>query len=121
MPTPLYIPAGSLRHIVTIQAPSATRDTAGQPNATWTDLLTTRASIGSTASQSFRFSFQGNVLAANATDLIIIRYPGEDVVIKPGMQVIYGDQVYVINAVDDVQRRHRKLALACVGQDIGSV
>jgi SPP1 family predicted phage head-tail adaptor len=121
MPDPLVIIPGTLRHLVTIQSPSAARDAAGQPNATWTNVLTTNASIESTAGSSFRFSFQGNALASNATDLIIIRYPGAGVVIKPGYQVIYNGTAYTITAVDDVLRRHRKLALACVGIDVGSV
>jgi head-tail adaptor len=125
---PLYIDAGSLRHTIEIQAQGTTRDSIGQLNSAWSTVLTTRASIESTASASFRFSFQGNALASNATDLIIIRYPS-GVNIVPGYQVVFSSvssppstnsQVYVINAVDDVLRRHRKLALACVGQGIGS-
>ena len=123
MAKPVYNPAvikpGDLRHSVKIQAPPTTRDAAGQLNATWVDVLSTWASIESTSSLAFRFSFQGNALASVATDLIVIRYPV--VVIKPGMQVIYSGQTYTIAAVDDVLRRHRKLALACVGIDLGSV
>ena len=118
---PLYIQPGSLRHDVTIQEPSGTRDAAGQLNAAWTPVLSARASIESTSSTAFRFSFQGNVLASNATDLMIVRYPGDSIAIKPGMQIVYGDTAYTITAVDDVLRRHRKLALACVGIDVGSV
>ncbi len=115
---PCVIQPGTLKHSVTIQAPATTRDAAGQLNAAWTPLLTTRAAILSTASNSFRFSFSGNALAANATDLIQMRYP--DVSVVPGQQVIWGDQVYLINCVDDVQRRHRVLNLACTGLDTGS-
>ena len=124
MPTkfdPTQIQPGTLRRQVTIQSPSSTRDAAGQLNSAWTTILTTWASIESTASATFRFSFQGNALASNSTDLIVIRYPGTAAVIKPGMQVVYNNTAYTIQAVDDVLRRHRKLALACVGQDVGSV
>lgn len=117
----LYTQPGLLRHQITIQEPSGTRDSAGQLNATWTPVLSTRASIESTSSSAFRFSFQGNALASNATDLVIVRYPGSDIVIKPGMQVVYGDTTYTVTAVDDVMRRHKKLALACVGIDVSSV
>lgn len=103
---------------MTIQAPSTSRDGAGQLNASWTPLLTTRAAILSTASNSFRFSFSGNALAANATDLFVLRYPNVSVV--PGQQVVFGDQTYEITAVDDVQRRHRVLNLAVLGLDTGS-
>jgi hypothetical protein len=47
-----------------------------------------------------------------------MRYPAVDIV--PGMQVVWGDQAYLVQDVDDVQRRHRVLVLACVGVDVGS-
>ena len=109
---------GTLRHQITIQAPSSMRDAAGQLNASWTTALTTRASIQSTASSTFKFSFQNNVLASNATDLITIRYPAVKIV--PGMQVLCGDNTYTIQAVDDVLHRHRVLHMAVVGMDSGS-
>jgi SPP1 family predicted phage head-tail adaptor len=115
---PCVIQPGTLKHIVSISAPSTTRDTAGQLNAEWSSLLTTRAAILSTASFSFKFSFAGNALASNATDLIQIRYPAVNV--EPGMQVAFGDEQYIVNAVDDVQRRHRVLNMACTGLDISS-
>jgi SPP1 family predicted phage head-tail adaptor len=115
------IQPGTLKHSITIQEPSTVRDSAGQLNASWTPLLTIRAAILSTASNSFRFSFSGNALASNATDLIQIRYPGEAVSIVPGQQVTFGDQVYEITATDNVQRRNRVLNLAVVGLDTGSV
>jgi SPP1 family predicted phage head-tail adaptor len=109
---------GTLRHSITIQKKSLTRDGYGQPGATWAPVLTTRASITSTASLTFKFSFQNNDIASNATDCITLRYPMVEVL--PGMQVVFGDQTYTITAVDDVQRRHRVLVLACVGLDTGS-
>jgi SPP1 family predicted phage head-tail adaptor len=112
---PTIIQPGTLKHQVTIQAPSSTRDTAGQPGVTWTTVLTTRAAIEGTASLTFKFSFQNSTLAANATDCITIRYPA--VPIAPGMQVLFGDNAYIVQAVDDVNRRHRVLILACVGVD----
>jgi SPP1 family predicted phage head-tail adaptor len=115
---PLAIPAGRLRYQVTIQAKSIARDAYGQPGATWTPVLTTRAAIESTSSNTFRFSFQNLSVAATTTDCITIRYPAVD--IKPGMQVVFGDQTYTITAVDDLQRRHRVLVLACEGIDTGS-
>lgn len=114
---PTIIAAGTLRHSITIQEPSTTRDAAGQLNSSWTNVLTTRAMISSTTTSTFKFSFQNNTLASNATDLISIRYPS--VHIEPGMQVVFEGQVYLINAVDDVLRRHRVLNMACTGIDIG--
>jgi SPP1 family predicted phage head-tail adaptor len=115
---PLHIEAGTLRHSITIQAQSTVRDAAGQLNSTWSPVLTTRAQIEGTSSLTFKFAFENNALAANTTECITIRYPAVDV--TPGMQVIWGDQTYTIQAVDDVLHRHRVLHLACVGISTGS-
>jgi SPP1 family predicted phage head-tail adaptor len=58
------------------------------------------------------------VLAANSTACIVIRFPAIDVV--PGQQIQFEDETYEVQAVDDVQHRHRILNIACVGLDIGS-
>jgi head-tail adaptor len=110
---PCQINAGDLRHSITINQQVGTRDAAGQPNSSWTALLTTRAAITSTNSQTFKFSFQGNALASASTDLLTIRYPGSSVVLIPGMQIVYGTELYTLNAIDNVQRRNRVLNLAC--------
>jgi SPP1 family predicted phage head-tail adaptor len=112
---PTILQPGLLRHAIAIQAPSSIRDTAGQLGSTWVTVLSTRAAIEGTSSLTFKFSFQNSTLAANATDCITIRYPA--VPIAPAMQVVYGDNTYLIQDVDDVNRRHRVLVLACVGVD----
>ena len=115
---PCTIEPGDLRHFIQIQAPGTTRDATGQLNQTWTTVLSTFAAVKSTASLSFKFAFQGNVLASDSTDLITIRYPAVN--IKPGYQVLAGSQTYVINAVDDTLRKHRVLQMAVVGQSVSS-
>jgi len=115
---PLVIRPGDLRHNISIQAPSTTRDAAGQLNSAWTTVLSTWAQIEGTSSLTFKFSFQNNVIAADTTDCITIRYPSVDV--TPGMQIVWNDQTYTIQAVDDVLRRHRVLHIAVVGIDTGS-
>jgi head-tail adaptor len=115
---PTIFQPGELRHNITIQSPSTTRDASGQTGSTWTTVLETRASIESTSSLTFKWSFQNSVLAASVSDCLKMRYPAVDIV--PGMQVVWGDQAYLVQDVDDVQRRHRVLVLACVGVDVGS-
>jgi len=115
---PTIIKAGTLRHQITIHAPSPSRDAYGQLGSVWSPVLTTRASIEGTSSLTFKFSFQNSTLAANATDCITMRYPSVN--IAPGMQVVFGDQLYLIQDADDINRRHRVLVLACVGVDTGS-
>ncbi len=112
---PLVINPGELRHKIQIQKTPAGRDTAGQPIATWDVVLTTFASIDGTNSRTFRDSFSNNALASQSTDTIAIRWPGAAIEIRPGMRVVFGDNTFLIQAVDNVQRRNRKVVLACIG------
>ena len=111
---PLYIDAGSLRHLVQIQAPTATRDAVGQPMSAWATVLTARARIENTNSRTFKESFSGNALAAQSTDVLTIRYPGSAIDLVPGMRVIFEDNTYLVQGVDNVLRRNRKIVLACL-------
>jgi SPP1 family predicted phage head-tail adaptor len=114
------IDPGELRHSVEIQSPSTTRDASGEPISTWSAVLTTRAKIDSTSGAAYKDSFSNSVLAAESTDLLTIRWPGSAITVEPGQRVIFGDNTYLIQAVDNVQRRNRKLRLACVVVDEGS-
>ena len=117
MPDPLYIQAGSLRHRIQIQAATDTRDAAGQSVSTWTVVLTTRAKIEGTDSRTFKESFSNNALASQSTEAITIRWPGAAIKIEPDMRVIFGDNTFLIQGVDNVQHRNRKLVLACIAID----
>jgi head-tail adaptor len=114
---PLILQPGELRHSVVIQAASTVGDAAGQPVSTWTAVLTTRAKIEGTNSRTFKESFSNNALASQSTDLITIRWPGSGIDLKPGMRVLFGDNTYLVQAVDNVLRRNRKVLLACIGVD----
>jgi head-tail adaptor len=113
---PLAISPGELRHVVQIQASAMVATARGQAvNASsWTTVLTTYAKIEGTSSRTFRESFSNNSLVSQATDVITIRWPGAAIDIKTGMRVIFGDATYLIQAVDNVLRRNRKVVLACV-------
>ena len=112
---PLYIQAGELRHSIQIQQASATRDAVGQPVSTWNVVLNTRAKIENTNSRTFKESFSNNALASQSTDCITIRWPGPTIDLAPGMRVIFGDNTFLVQAVDNVLRRNRKVVLACIG------
>jgi SPP1 family predicted phage head-tail adaptor len=111
---PLCIQAGDLRHAITIQSPSATRDAAGQPISTWDTVLSTRAKIENTGSYSYKESFSANALAAQCTDLITIRWPGKAITVEPGQRIVFGDNTYLIQLVDNVLRRNRVVRMACL-------
>jgi SPP1 family predicted phage head-tail adaptor len=110
----LYIQPGELRDSVEIQAATDTRDAAGQPVSTWAAVLTARAKIEGTNSRTFKDSFSANALAAQSTDVVTLRWPGASIDLKPGMRLILGDNTYLVQGVDNVRRRNRKVVLACM-------
>ncbi len=111
---PLAVNPAEYRHNVQVQQPSTTRDAAGQPVSTWDVVLSQNAKIDNTSSLAYKQSFQGNALATQSTDLISIRWPGPDINIKPGMRVLFGDNVFLVQAVDNVLRRNRIVRMACL-------
>lgn len=117
----LEINPGDLRHRITIQVPDTSqRDAAGNPISTWVTILTTRAKIESATTSAYRMGFSNDALDSQSTDIVTIRYPGNSVKIEPGQRVIFGDNVYVIQSVDNVQHRNRKLQLSALNMDESS-
>jgi SPP1 family predicted phage head-tail adaptor len=114
MADPTQLQAGTLRHSISITAPSATRDAAGQPVSTWNTVLTTRAAIQSTTTLSYKELIQSGEQSSQATDVVTIRWPGANVAIESGMRVTFGDNVYLVQAVDNVLRRNRVVKLYCM-------
>lgn len=113
---PLAIAPGELRHLIQIQQSSMQGDDRGQSvnAASWTTVYTAHAKIEGTTSRTFRERFSDNSMVSQATDVITIRWPGDSIDIKTGMRVIFGDNTFLIQAVDNVLRRNRKVVLACV-------
>ncbi len=116
----LYINPGDLRHSITIEQPSATSDEFGQPISTWDVVLTTRAKIESTTSNTYRELVKDGAIASQSTDVVTIRWPGASVDLEPGMRVIYGDNTLLVQAVDNVLRRNRVVKLFCMQVDADS-
>lgn len=116
---PLSLPAGLLRHAITIQAPNpAQRDATGQPiSGDWTTVLSTRAKIDSTTGSAYKEAMQDGQLVSQNTWLVTIRYPMPGVVIEAGQRVIFEDDTFLIQAVVDVLKRSRVLRLYCLAID----
>ena len=117
---PLLLPAGDLRHAITIQQPSTTRDAAGQTVSTWTTVLTTRAKIESTTSNAYKELVQDGAIASQATDVFTLRWSGSSIDLKAGMRIQFGDNTYLVQAVDNVLRRNRVVKLFCMAIDADS-
>jgi head-tail adaptor len=113
---PCVINPGELRHPITIQKPSRTGDSRGKSvtPAAWDDVLNTHAKIDGTGTLAYRASFANNALASTSTDMITLRFPGVSVVIKPNMRIVFGTNIFLVQAVDNVQHRNRILRIACM-------
>lgn len=113
---PLYISAGALRNAVTITAQNpAQSDAAGQPiPGNWTTVLTTRASIRAATA---REQVQDGQVAAQATYIIVLRWPGSSVRIVTGQHVVFGNNTYLIQDVDNILQRNRVIKLTCIQID----
>lgn len=99
--------AGQLRQRVTIQEKSVTRNSYGEEVITWSDVATVWASVEPLSGREF---LDAQRAGAEVTTRIRIRYRSG---IAPEMRVTYGDHVYDIKAVIDVEERHREIQLMC--------
>jgi SPP1 family predicted phage head-tail adaptor len=101
-----------LRHQVTIQQKSTTPTPTGSPQAAWSTVLTCWAGIMTLASKE---AFQTGGFSGQMTHRISIRWPGPDVAITAGMQVLFGSRAFTIQAPpENVQERNVVLHLLCL-------
>lgn len=118
---PILLEAGDLRHAISIAAKNTANVTAfGSPVTTLNTVWTCKAKITSTTSLSYREMVAAQSISSSMTHLIVIRYPGDSIVIEPGMMVVHGTTNYVIQAVDNVLQRNRVLNLLCKSVDQSS-
>lgn len=90
-----------LRHQVTFQSPSVSRDSFGQPTSAWVNVVTLWAKICTVTAREL---FQSNQLASNVTHTITTRYTSHPLV--AGMRVTFGSHVYLIQGIDNVELRN---------------
>lgn len=99
--------AGELRHRITIQRAVEVSDDLKTPTVTWQDVATVWAAVEPLSGREYLLAQNVN---AELTVRIRIRYrPG----VTPGMRVLYNGRVFDIQAVIDVEERHRELQLMC--------
>lgn len=98
---------GNRTRRVSIEARNTTKDAAGQVIEGWSVVRETWASIATlTGGEALR----AQAIVASASVEIEMRYrPG----ITEAMRVRYGDRLYDIGAVIDVDMRHETLRLIC--------
>lgn len=102
--------AGALRHRVTIQKKSVTRNSYGEEVVTWVTHCQAWASIEPLQGREF---IEARLAQAEVTDRIKIRYQAG---IRPEMRVLFGSRVYDIQAVMTIEEIHREIHMMCKEQ-----
>jgi SPP1 family predicted phage head-tail adaptor len=103
--TPLKI--GKLRHRVTIEQVTETRDADGSVIETWATYATVQASIEPVSGREY-FAVQST--QADVTHRIYTRYVSA---VVPRMRVKYGSRIFEILSVINTGERNRELQLMC--------
>lgn len=99
--------AGRLRHEITIQEPTATQNAVGEETLSWSDYATVRASVEPMSGREYWNSKQ---VQSEITHEIRIRYyPG----VTSEMRVSWGNRVFEIESVINVNERNREMILMC--------
>jgi len=99
------IESGNLRHYVSIQNPTGTRDTFGEPIISWSTYHKAWASIEPLKGWEYYESKQVN---AEVSSKITMRYKSG---INPKMRVVWGNHTYRILSMINEDERNEKLEL----------
>lgn len=87
------IQAGKLRHTITIQTPSETRDELNQAVKTWSDTATRRASIETVSSNRAATAEQNTTFATHK--IALRRYS-----LSPTQRIKFGSRIFNIVAIE---------------------
>jgi SPP1 family predicted phage head-tail adaptor len=87
------IPAGRLRHRITLQSKETTRDVMGGEIITWVDVATVWAEV---AALSGRALIAAQQAQSEITTRITLRYRAD---IKPDWRILHNGTTYTINAL----------------------
>lgn len=98
----------NLRHRVTIQHKTVTRDADGIAAETWQDVTTVWAAVEPLRGREY---LQAMAVAVEVTTRVRVRcLPG----VTPAMRLLFGSRIFNIVSVIDPEERHRELQLMCV-------
>ncbi len=102
--------AGKLRHRVTFQARSSTRDTVGQQLLTWTDAFTVWAAV---EGLSVRETLAAQAVRSEVTSKITMRYRAEfaNPATVAALRAIYDGRIFNIHGAVDLDGRKRSIEL----------
>ena len=108
--------AGKLKHMVTIESLTQTRDAEGGMVDTWSLFATSWAAIKNLSGNERTVTAQGGKTAEARTEFTIRYLPG----VTAKMRVVYNDKFYDIAHVNDYDESHRFIVLTCsTGVNLG--
>ena len=100
-----------LRYPITIESPSTTQDSFGQPTDTWNTVCSPWADI--TAVTSKEVYALGAGFTSQVTHKIVIRF-NPSVCIEAGYRVLYRNRTFLVQAVTDPDEQRAQLNLMCL-------
>lgn len=104
----MVLKAGKMRHRVTFQRQSTTKDAVGQLSQTWADIGARTASIEPLNGREY---FNASGENSQVTTRIRLRYDATIGSVKPYDRVVHGSTVYDILSVINESERNRELIL----------
>jgi SPP1 family predicted phage head-tail adaptor len=99
---------GRLRHRVTLQQDTGTKNANHEIVPTWTDVASIYCAVKGVSGVE---AIQGMQLDATTTHLVEMRYRSD---VQPRMRLLWGSRVLNISSVVDLKDRQRRLFLQCV-------
>lgn len=103
--------AGRLRHVITIQQATETRDSVGAIIRTWATYDTVRASIEPLNGREY---FNASQVQAEVSTRIRVRYLDG---LTSKMRILFGSRIYDIKAIINDKERNFEMTLMCVETD----
>lgn len=98
---------GELRHRITFQIPVVQDDGYGGEEKIWQDVFTVWASIKPVSGREY---YEAMAIQNEITHRIKVRYRSD---ITTDMRIAHGDRIYEIEAVIDIDSRHKYLEILC--------
>ena len=104
--------AGRLRHRVIIQSPTGSRDSLGERETTWTNVLTNEPAAIEPISQKQRIAASQEY--GSVTHLITMRYQSALASMDNAWRITWGDRIFVfISNPINVDEKNRSLQVLC--------
>ncbi len=102
--------AGTLRNIVTVQAPGGARDAVGDVVTSWTDVANVPASIEPLTGREAMIAAQKQ---SSTTHRITIRYSSDVAALAASWRILWGARAFDITERRNLDERNRTLELIC--------